>query len=334
MLASAGGVNAMRNGCLSLLAIGALGGCAGSGDSNDGDSSSAATSSAHTKQFAGEEPPAGYTRYMTAPMELEPSSSGLWAEWVSEPLDRDMDVVDIRGDQTVPGHHALMYSTAIAEDQGFRRTWQDFDQLSTRFLGGVGGEGGEGVLLPKGVVFRIPKGHSLMIQTHYINTDSEPAVGESYLDVLLTEASDDAEVASIFSNTSLAIEVEPGTETSSEFECELAAPLQLLMFANHMHESGKKALTEVIMPDASERELKRDDAWEYEWTTNPNYTRTSAEQPLELPAGTLLRTRCTWQNDSDQTLRFPDEMCVFFGFTYGQTDLNCVDGSWLPGTSD
>src|SRR4051812_28782269 len=89
----------------------------------------------------GDGAPEGYVRYRTPPVELQPGESGFWATWVANPADHDLDILDVQGWQSIGGHHAVMYSTTNNKPLGTTRAWQDVDQLTSRFLGGVGGEG-------------------------------------------------------------------------------------------------------------------------------------------------------------------------------------------------
>lgn len=278
--------------------------------------------------FGESEVPAGYQRFRPEPITVEPGESGLWAQWVAAPFDRDVDVVDIIGEQDKGGHHALMYASFVDEEIGFTRLWQDADQLTTRFIGGVGGEGGANVPLPEGVVFRVPKGQSLLVQTHYINTTSEPIVGRSYLDVRYEDADPSRLVAAIFSNTRTSVSVPPLQESSMTVDCVVQEDVKFVMWANHMHELGKSVLTAVVDP-AGDIEMQRDDQWDYEWQSNPNFRRHDAADPFVLAKGSTLRTTCSWDNTTEKPVSFPDEMCVFFGFLLGDKDISCIAGEWL-----
>src|SRR5262245_30275229 len=114
--------------------------------------------------------PSNATFHFTPPpITLQPGESGVWAQWLTGPRTEDQDVVSLVGMQSMGGHHALLF--AMSEDQpvGTTRPWKDSDQLQTRLVGGVGGEGvGSNVQLPDGVVFRVRKGYSLVLQTHYL----------------------------------------------------------------------------------------------------------------------------------------------------------------------
>lgn len=294
-----------------LVAI-ASAGCSDSGESSD--------------PLAG--PPEGYTRYRTEPITVAPGESGLWAQWISAPIDRDLDVVDVTGTQTTGGHHALMYSTTELHDIGFSRPWENVDQLTARFIGGIGGEGTGKVSLPPGVVFRIEAGTALVVQTHYINVTSEPIVGEAILDVKLAEVSPEAQVASMFANATTQTAVEPGA-SNAQVSCVLGSDIELLMFANHMHEAGSHVETREIKSDGTTVDVKIDPEWQYEWAFSPNFTHASPGSPWKLQAGSTLVTDCAWENSGAGVIEFPDEMCVFYGMRLGEGDITCVEGTWI-----
>jgi len=133
--------------------------------------------------------------------------------------------------------------------------------------------------------------------------------------------------ASRFSWTTRAFDVPPG-ESSIQVDCVLPEDVKLLMFANHMHERGMSTTTTLVDAQGMEHDLKRDDAWEYEFAFNPNFSTAALATPVVLPAGSTLRTTCHWLNEGVTNINFPDEMCVFFGLYLSDHDQNCVDGTW------
>jgi hypothetical protein len=277
-------------------------------------------------------PPAlleGYQRYTTAAVEVAPGADLLLAQWVAAPLDRELDVLDIVGTQSATGHHALMYATSLEEPVGTTRTWEDADQLATRFLGGVGGEAGGNVKLPEGVVFRVAAGRGLLVQTHYLNASTETVMAESVLDVLFAEPSEERRLASMFANTSLAIDIPPNQSATVDVECTLPRDMSFLMFANHMHEMGTDTLTERIDTGGATSMIKSDQPWRYEWAFNPNFSVHEPDVPYVVPAGSTIHTQCNWSNPAAEAVAFPREMCVFFGFFLGDKDVTCMDGNWL-----
>jgi hypothetical protein len=278
---------------------------------------------------AGSKPPlqAGYRRFEAKPVPVAAGQTLMTVEWVAPAVDRDLDVLDIVGWQSKSGHHAILYATVDTKPVGTVRSWENQDQLSSKFIGGSGGDGGGQIKLPAGVVTRIPKGYGLILQLHFMNTSTQEVMGESLVDVKLADASPAHRVASFFTSTTLMYELQPQRKTSLDFDCKLNVDIPLLMYANHQHNYGYSAFTEQILPDGTRADIKRDDQWNYEWAFNPNYSYRPVDSPLILKAGTTLHTHCEWMNHGSTPVKFPDEMCVFLGFFLGDRDINCVDGN-------
>jgi hypothetical protein len=170
----------------------------------------------------------GYQRFETTPVEVLARSSEDWAQWVGGPLDQDYDVVDITGQQSEGGHHALLYASPDGNPAGFTRLWKDEDQLSTRLMGGIGGEGGASAQLPPGVVFRVQKGSYLVAQTHFLNGEQHSLIGRTVLDVKLAPVDRSRRVASIFSSTTLGVKLAPSSETTIDVDCTVREDLHFL----------------------------------------------------------------------------------------------------------
>lgn len=270
----------------------------------------------------------GYQRLEAPPVDVPMGSSEDWAQWVGGPLDQDYDVLDITGGQSSSGHHAILYATADAHPVGFTRPWQDADQLTTRIMGGIGGEGGANARLPPGVVFRVQKGSYLVMQTHFLNAQPRTLVGRSFLDIKLAPVDRSRRVASIMSSTTLHLNVLPGS-TVVDVSCPVGEDLHFIQIVNHMHDYGRTALTEFTDPAGSVHQLKSDTFWTGEWALNPNFTHYAPETPLVVPKGSMLHTRCTFANQTAKEVPFPAEMCVFFGFILSESDIYCTDGKWV-----
>lgn len=305
-----------------FLLFAALAACTGESDPP------AAPDAALLAPDAGNGAPAGYKRYIGSPITVQPGESGMWAEFVTAPFTEDMDVVDVTGTQGLGGHHAIMYATQESQPIATVRPWGSADQLGVRFLGGTGGEGGTAVKLPDGLVFRVRAGSSLLMQTHYINTTDAAIDMTSLIDIRLEPSSADNRVAGLFTNVDPGVVATPG-ESSLTVECELQESIDLAMWANHMHEWGARIVTTALLPDGTLIDVKRDEEWNYEWVVNANFDKRELGNPFTLPAGTLVKTECSWRNDGTTDIRFPDEMCVFFGFNSNGFDVNCVNGFWM-----
>ncbi|HVV82733.1 MAG TPA: hypothetical protein VHE35_06615 [Kofleriaceae bacterium] len=273
-------------------------------------------------------PPDGYVRFEPTPIPVAAGASGQWVQYVAGPVAQDLDVVDIIGEQGPGGHHAVLYATPDVEPVGTTRDWRAVDQVTDRFLGGVGGEGGEAIRLPEGAVFRVPAGDALYINTHYLNATDEDEVGTTRLDVKLEPASPDRKAVTLFTNVTVDFDLPAEHATSREITCTVEDDLDLVMYTNHMHDYGVSTRTTITPPGGEPTVLKDDPVWSPEWQSNPNFARATVAQPLHLARGTVVTTTCAWNNTTSRDLTFPDEMCLFLSFQLGSRDLACVDGTW------
>lgn len=298
--------------------------CSGSGSG---------AASSNTADYPGKDvglPPVadGFVRYETHAVTVPPNKDVLWEEWVAAPLNSDMDAVEVTGAQSTGGHHANLYATTDAEPVGTNHVFQEADQLTQQTLGGIGGEGNQSIKLPEGVVFRVTKGSGLLIQSHFINAGAQAIEGRSVLDVKLTTVDPTAQVASVMTNVTTQISIPPGQSTTVDFKCPVKTDFRALMWANHMHDYGTSATTELINADGTTTPLQVDAHWEGSWAFHPNYTTFSVQSPGIIPAGSTLHTKCTWANNTNQTITFPDEMCIFAAFYLGEKDATCLEGIW------
>jgi hypothetical protein len=285
------------------------------------------------KKFDGELLPDGYVRYEASSVKLQPGETKQFVQWVSAPLDHDIEIVDIRGSQGPGGHHALLYASPDVEAIGTTRAWEAADQISSRFLGGVGGEGVSGGLskLPDGAVFRVPAGSGFYIQSHYLNASDAPMTTESALEVLIQDPTPGATVLSMFVSSTLDIAVPSGAPYEETLACDVQDDTALIMYVNHIHETGTSVTTVLHPAGALDQTLmvKQDARWDKEWTTHPNFDVMTLDKPLVLHKGDRLETTCKWNNNSGKTLKFPDEMCGFITMYEGPTDRACANGKWV-----
>lgn len=314
---------------LGLVLLGQLG-LAGCGDADP------AANPPDSMFIAGFTPPAlqpGYTRYVApAVRNLKPGTDIEYCQWITVPVDREQDVLSVIGSQSRGGHHAVLYaSTRTNVPVGDSHVCTEDDMISFSFLGAIGAEGTATDItgLPDGLYFRLRKGLSLVINTHYLNASQSEIEGQAVLDVKFAEPSPEHRVADLFANNGAGFVIEPGATGSYDANCELKQDMQFAMLTNHMHEFGTAAMSEIVKKDGTRVPVIRDDVWRDEQKFNPVYARFSLAQPLTAAAGDVFHTRCTWKNTTSTPLAFPREMCAGVGFYFpGNGMISCSDGEW------
>jgi hypothetical protein len=278
-------------------------------------------------------PPDGFTRIDVPIMaDLPPGSDTLYCQYVYGPLDHDVDILTVSGFQGTGGHHSVAYATSVIKPIGTSGPCEEEDNLAGGFLGGIGGEGESSAQLPEGVGFRLPAGQMVMLNTHFLNTTNEIIDGHTVLDIEFADVDPSRKIASLFVNGNFSFDLPPLADTKAVAECELPVGLDVIMFANHMHDYGSQVRTELTRAGSDTPELIHEDpSWSYEMQFNAVVRQWDPEDPLVLAPGDKISTYCDWNNTSDETIAFPREMCIGFGYFLGDgtTSPTCADGSFF-----
>lgn len=173
--------------------------------------------------------------------------------------------------------------------------------------------------LPAGHGFFIPKGKSIVSQSHYINSGKQPILIRDIIRLKRMELKDVTTWATPFATSSFDIKIPPQGRAESTFDCTIPADLGLLFMVGHMHEWGSRFEFK-IGPDAANLEpMYKVDNWVSDYRDNPPVV-TFFQAPKLLKAGTVVRTHCEWKSDQDKDLIFPHEMCVASGIVAGRKE--------------
>jgi len=298
-------------------------------------------------------PPAvlpGYTRIVAPTVrDVGPGSDVTFCQYVIAPVDHDTDVLDVMGYQSKFGHHAVAFATTASMPIGSSMPCmgEGMDVPSDAgsggnglasmgtFLGGVGGDAGGNAAsaLPPGVAFRLAQGSGIMFNIHFINTGEKPIDGNAVLDFKFADTDPNRKIAAMFLNLNFGFTLPPNQETDSSIECTAKSDVSLIMMSNHMHEYGIHAITSVTHSSGDVETLHEDPKWSFDMQFNPNYSRWTPDAPFVIHAGDVLRTSCSWMNDTSKTLSFPREMCIGVGFALADGSKPavpvCVNGNWF-----
>jgi hypothetical protein len=293
--------------------------------------------------------PDGYTRFEAVTIaDIQPGDDTTHCQYVMAPTDHDVDILDVQGAQSKFGHHAVAFSyvpsngDAIGTEIKCMTGSNEFsagmmsggNALSAGgYLGGVGPSGGKVAALPDGVAYRLKKGQGVMLNLHFINTSDQPIDGNVYMDLKLADADPNRLVAALFINFDAAFSLPPNAATDSTQDCVAKSDVNLIMMSDHMHEWGTHASTQVIRADTGAVEMLRDDpAWSADMANAPTFSRWTTDSPYVLHTGDTIRTNCSWNNTTTDTLSFPREMCVSVGFALASGDNPkapaCFNGAW------
>lgn len=274
---------------------------------------------------------AGYTRFVSPVVPgLLAGSDEEYCQWVAGPSTEERDVLSLVGQQSLGGHHAVLYaSTKTQVKVGETHLCTEDDMVSFSFLGAIGGEGMATDLagLPPGLNFRLRKGLALVINAHYVNASPSTIDGQAIFDVKFSPPSADHTIVDLFANNGAGFMIEPGKSASYDVNCTLKTDLSFAMVTNHMHGYGTAAMSELIRKDGTHQLMVKDDTWLPEQKFNPHYVHFGIATAVVAKAGDIYHTRCSWTNSTNHMLAFPTEMCAGVGFYFpGNGQITCGDG--------
>ena len=96
----------------------------------------------------------------------------------------------------------------------------------------------------------------------------------------------------------------------------------LLYLLGHMHEWGSSITVDYNKDDGTVERIYEILEWDVLYRDLPPITRYGEDSEhgvLEVKEGESFTTTCTWFNDTDETLGFPEEMCVATAMVYPAT---------------
>jgi len=321
--------------CVLCSGVLLLAACGSSGDGEagkgDGEKESEGSSYDYGEPFEPAPPAEGYTRIVAPTItDIPPGGDVTYCQYVMAPMDRDMDILDVTGEQSAGGHHTVAYVTTATE-YGASAECTDEEQMQSGFLGGTGGDGAA-ITLPEGVAFRLPKGSGIVLNNHFINSSDTPVDGEAVLDLKFVEADPARKIAGLFAVNNSAFEIPASGTVKSGTECVLEKDIEFFAISNHMHEYGASATTHITRAGGEPQLVNDVPRWSPEMVGAPQWRMFVGEDTLKLSAGDTVRVECSWENTSALPLVFPREMCATVGmFLSDVPDFRaCANGVWIP----
>jgi hypothetical protein len=216
--------------------------------------------------------------------------------------------------QGIFGHHAILVTPKTPLEPGTVEdctAGEDMAKFEAFTITGYEVDGDRG--------FYLPTGKPLVVQSHYVNAGSRPILTRDLVRIKKTPLAPVKNWVSVYATNKVSFEVPSHQSASTSFDCVIPQDLKLLLVGGHLHEWGTRFET-FIGPNVDSLEsVYLVDPWNPAYRDGPPITL-FFENPMPLPQGTILRTSCTWMNNTEQNLGFPSEMCATFGFVEGTKD--------------
>jgi hypothetical protein len=260
--------------------------------------------------------------------DIQPSSDNEVCAWTDVILDQETDIRMTAGYQTEPpGHHAVLFYTLDPQPVG-QRICTDTDMASFRYLTGNGGNG-EPNEAPGDLVFRVPAGAQLVVNSHYLNTSDEVQRGQTLINVNFADPGKQYTPSGAIAILDTSIDVQPGKSTFTT-TCTIDRELKYWYLIPHMHRWGEHISIDLTRKTGEKVNLSST-VWEEQYTFHPPETRYDPSEPFVFNAGDKVDLTCSWNNTETRSLPFGFEMCVFFGQVVDSENRGsfaCNGGRW------
>ncbi|HEX4337635.1 MAG TPA: hypothetical protein VH062_17095 [Polyangiaceae bacterium] len=252
---------------------------------------------------------------------VQPGGESLMCIYAQMPTDRGVIAVPSAESTFTPGsHHLLAYRsdlTAIPAGQA-GTVWNCEDGTWMVHERGSYYEAQEPMSrrdLPPGVAHRFQPGEVVIIQTHYINPNTDPLDAHAKLTLHTVDVSTVPNEAGSIIFTDANISVPPGGKARSTMTCTLPSDIYPALLWSHMHKQGINfvATTDDAAAAASLGTLYAETEWD-----EPHPRTYPYDPPVMLHANSHITFSCDYANPNSYTLTFgqsaeTNEMCILHG---------------------
>ena len=218
-------------------------------------------------------------------------------------------------------HHATLIPDASGEP-GTSGGCADDNPLSLIY----GWAPGQGALHFEAGGMLVEPGQRVTLQVHYNNGAGHGDVFDSSGVRIYHDAVEGPEV-SMLTLGPTSFSVAPNSTGTVDGWCRVPVDTKMLYSFPHMHENGTAFKQVIETTDGEETSVISLRGWDFG-------SQFIYQTPVDIPAGTVIRTSCTYQNTSDRRLRFGpntrDEMCFNFAYVSPPLPISYCNQSERP----
>jgi hypothetical protein len=299
----------------------ALAACGGKGSGSSGGTTGGTDAGFAPFTFPGYD-----ASYSAGPFTVQPGTQIVMCTFLKATNTQDVDVSDFAMQQSIGGHHLIVYTVDHSIDlpptpcsQGGQPSWVEV--MGTQ-------NPTEQISLPSGVGFHLKAGQQLVMETHYINaTDHVLSAVQSGFAVKYAPAGTVTQQAHAYFFGTQNINIAPGATFTNSATC--SPPNSLTFYSVQGHEHAYGTGVTVMLQHAADGGSVTDGGFLYEtqqWDSPP-ITIFADGGGLELGPSDQIQVTCNWDNAGTVGLSYPQEMCYAVGFYWpGPGSLFCISG--------
>ena len=181
---------------------------------------------------------------------------------------------------------------------------------------------------PNGVALRLDADLGLDLNSHYINLTDTASVGEVYINMHLLKPEEVDQIAEVLSLNHLTLSLPPNKVTTLDTTFTFIEDASVFQLMSHAHEHMLEFRVEKVGGELDGELVYI----AYDWDHPPIL---ELDPPIHVRAGEGLKLIVTYDNWTDETLRFgflsEDEMMILFGYYYfGSPKASIEEEPLLP----
>ena len=231
------------------------------------------------------------------------------------------------------GHHIVVYQSDEYIPDGVEPCYSTDSGMNGWTL--LMGNFKEGYTLqyPEDVAIETDPNKTLIVNSHYTHYGSEPIEVDDAINLYTIPTEDVQHWLGSYFLSNFDIAVPPGGSYQNEASCPVPMDMNILLQIGHTHDFGTN-----VRISRSGRDGEASTLYEGLPTVDdPTIAGavTYFDEPLKLQAGERLSWSCEWENPSDQTLGWPEEMCTVLLTYYPEAEssssleqIQCLKNLW------
>jgi len=277
-----------------------------------------------TGDFERLDPPSSGHQLNLGPFDVDPQSEREFLYFTTIDNEEDIYVNRVQIGMREGSHHMILYDYPQGDrpNEGSYRDYYNKDGspnlltilsiFNQRFVFGTQLRDSD-YQFPEGVALRIPANAGFDLNSHYVNRTDETHIGEVSINLHTIPKSQVNKVAQNLFESYQDIFLPAQQVTTEERVSTFEERIHVFQLTSHAHEH---MMTYEIFIEGGDRDGELV-YFTNDWEHPPLVT---FDPPITLEPGQGLRSRATYDNDTDKTLRFgllsQDEMMILFGAYY------------------
>ena len=170
--------------------------------------------------------------------------------------------------------------------------------------------------LPEGLGSKIPDGVVLEMQSHYVNTSTEPIEGRVEVNLYERDPADIEHLLGLYFNVMTDFEIAPSSSATFRARCAADEGVNVVLLTSHMHRFGQR-FTVSLYDDAKGTRDVLYESTEYDHPLILDW----ALDPLVIGPNQGFEWSCAYENPTAEVVNegemgLTDEMCIMIAYYY------------------